>query len=582
MGRATGKPASSSNKQPDNEKVDSATASCPLQKNTRVPCDVASLKVEDGASGRSLEISKLRTKELAPKDAPMRILPMLARYDAVLELLSAADETTGDSKDAKEKNASLGLVATRVGTCPLRQHVSLSIVPLNPVDAQDRYVLDGNLCPAPVIVFGRAHASDKGPKWIAPFWQFGEEQVKQLVVSAESCGVLASGKPNRVLKCLVRIYRDDIYTLKFSVPAFKSFKHDIEAKVDRHGTVSRESSSEVSRFGDKVSVEKHSREINAAKGIDFKSSEYGGVDKQGVYHSQSYGQGVKGNQFSMEQSAARTTQTGIPGVVRGGTTQTYEIDTKGKETFIGKLEPQEIKPTLSLKRNDIELDFTKAANEILDLQATLTKTFNDIQKWVPDIGLKLKAELSVMTGEISGSWGNRYPTAPKDGERYKLVEEFFDIDFNLKVIDYSVELSAGIDFKSPEIFKWVGADFDAILKMAGKLSGNASVTAKLTSLTEDKAVKLEGESTLDIYGHGKITAFGVTYEAKGGVTGGIKFEGALVGSLRVVPHIDGEFIFVETIAYANLVDAARERSRRFQTVIFEKKQIWKGKLPSTA
>lgn len=63
----------------------------------------------------------------------------------------------------------------------------------------------------------------------------------------------------------------------------------------------------------------------------------------------------------------------------------------------------------------------------------------------------------------------------------KLVEEFFDIDFKLEVIDYSVELSAGIDFRSPELFKWFGLEFAVIFKMAGKLSGAVAVTAKLTS-----------------------------------------------------------------------------------------------------
>lgn len=580
MGKATGKPSSSSSKQPDNEKVNSATASCPLQKNTKKPCDVASLKVADGASGRSLEISKSRITDPALKDA--QLLMWLLNYDAVLELLSSYTNYGGNDENAKKKNVKLNISAVPVGSCPLNKHLAIKVVPLDSRDKEDgkEWV---NTTPDTLNILGRSRAKDHGlGQWLGPFWQFGEAHVKQLLVTAESCGVLASGKPNRTLKCLVRIYRDDIYTLKFSVPSFKSFSHDIEAKVDRHGTVSRESSSEASRFGDKVRVEKHSSETNAAKGTDFKSSEYGGVDKDGVYHSQKFGQGTKDNNFSMERTATRTTQDGIPGLIRGGTTETYKVDTKGKETFVGKLEPQKIKPSISLKRNDTELDFTKAANQLLDLQGTITKTLNDIQKWVPDIGLKLKVELSIMTGEITGSWGNRYPETPKDGERYKLVEEFFDIDFNLEVIKYSVVLSAGIDFSSPKLFEWIGLKFEVILKVAGKLFGEVVAKAKLTSLAVFEPLRVTGDSTLDIFAHGKITALGITYEAKGGVTGGIKFEGTLVGGLRVTPHIDGEFIFVQTKAYVKLVKEVSERSKRFETVIFEKKEIWKGKLPNTA
>ncbi|MBI3776139.1 MAG: hypothetical protein HY273_11415 [Gammaproteobacteria bacterium] len=589
MGRATGRSSSNSSKQPDNEKVDSATASCPLQKNTRTPCDVASLKVEDGASGRSLEISKSNTKEPPPPGTPARILPALARYDAVLELLSAANEYTGNSKDAKEKNASLGLVAMRVGTCPLKQHVALKIEPLNAVDAQDRHVLDGNTCPAPVKVLGRALFTDKGPaKWIAPFWIFGEENIKQLKVSAESCGVLAEGKPNRALKCLVRVYRDDEYKLTFQVPAFHKFKREWKAEEDIKGTVTRESSYEHSIRGDKVAEESHktTRSNNASGRTDYTTGKYGGKDQQGTYLAQEYGRGIKDGVAQIERTSESAERSGPVSLYRDESTQkvTSTKTVANGAQFVFDVEAQkELKPTLSLKRNGNEVDFTKAINDLINLQQRLVKSFNEIKNWVPKVGWWVEIDLSILIGEIEGSWGNRYPEKPKDGDRYKLVEQYFDLDFNLKLIDYSVSLEAGIDFKSPEILDFIGGGrlLEVILKIQGKISGEVTVKEKLTSLADDKAIRVVGESTVDINVEGSITVLAIKYQAIGGVKGGIKFEGALVGSLRVVPHIEGEFGFVETIAYAIITSKRDGDSERFEKIIFEKKEIWKGNLPST-
>lgn len=589
MGRATGKPSSNSSKQPDNEKVDSATASCPLQKNTKDPCDIASLKIEDGASGRSIEISKSRVKETVPEEAPPHIKTHLASYDAVFELLSAPALTTGNSKNAKEKNASLGLVATRIGVCPLKQHLALNIIPLDLIDAQDRHVLDGNTCPAPVKVLGRAHATDKGPaSWIAPFWKFGEEQVKQLAVGAESCGVLAQGKPNKTLKCLVRIYRDDVYTLTFQVPAFHNFKREWKAEKNVKGTVTRESSYEHSIRGDKVFEESQQiqKNVNPSQRTDYITNTSGAMNAQGNYQTQQYAEGVKKGVTVSEQQRTLTERSGSPGLGRADKTYTATTTTTSNEgrKFVFDVNAQkEFKPTVSLKRNGNEVNFTKAVNDLINLQQRLVKSFNEIKNWVPKVGWWVEMDLSILTGEIEGNWGNRYPEKPKDGDRYKLVEQYFDLDFNLKLIDYSVSLAAGIDFKSPEILDFIGGGrlLEVILKIQGKIFGEVTVKEKLTSLTEDKAVQIVGDSTMDINVEGSVTVLAIKYQAIGGVKGGIKFEGALVGSMRVVPHIEGEFGFIETIAYAIITSKRDGDSERFEKIIFNKKNIWKGNLPST-
>ena len=103
-------PKTSSNKFAVNEEFNTSTAKCPnVVPNTRESCDIDLLKVGDTASGRSVEITRSCTKDLVPKDAPPRVVKALYRYDAVLELLSAYDRYTGDSKDAKEKNVKLVL-----------------------------------------------------------------------------------------------------------------------------------------------------------------------------------------------------------------------------------------------------------------------------------------------------------------------------------------------------------------------------------------------------------------------------------------------------------------------------------------
>lgn len=522
MGRATG------NTQPDNEKVDSATAECPLKKNTRVPCDVESLQVEDGASGRSLKVmsSKNRVVEFAPKEAPLYIKANLLLYDAVLELLSSYTNYGGNAENAEKKNVKLKISTKTVGKCPLNKHLAIKVAPLNSLDKEDAKEWI-NKKPETLKIMARPHATDRSlGKWIAPFWQFGEAQVKQLVVSAESCGVLKKGKPNRALRCLVRVYRDDVYKLTFQVPAFKKIKRERKAAIDVKGTVTKESSSEHSTWGSK------------------------------------------------EYEASNKTSTTSKGV----STST------GSEKFVFDVDEQDdIKPTLSLKRNDKEVDFTKAINDILKLQEKLTESLNEIKKWVPKVGWWVEVDLSILTGEIEGSWGHRYPKTPADGARYKLVEQFYDIEFKLKLLDFSLTLGAGIDFSSPAVFDWFagGKALEVILKAEGKLTCEVAVNKTFSSSGESDPVAVAGEGKADIYLQGKITVLAVTYEAKGGVTGGLEFKGSLVGSFLVTPQIDGMIGFVETKLYAKFVDGVREREEEFEVVIFNKKEIWKGKLPST-
>ena len=72
---------------------------------------------------------------------------------------------------------------------------------------------------------------------------------------------------------------------------------------------------------------------------------------------------------------------------------------------------------------------------------------------------------------------------------------------------------------------------------------------------------------------------GYKYNAKGGIKGGISFEGALIADFDTVPQIKGEFNFVETVVYAFFKEGKR-RSRTWEKVVFKKKEIWKGSIPN--
>jgi hypothetical protein len=152
----------------------------------------------------------------------------------------------------------------------------------------------------------------------------------------------------------------------------------------------------------------------------------------------------------------------------------------------------------------------------------------------------------------------------------------------VKVLSYKLGISFGVEFNIPELLKKYGLP-EITLLAEGTIMGDAGVSKVLVSSEPAEPVAIQGNSKVDIKVRGSVNAFGYRYEAEGGVEGGIQFEGQLLCRWHDCPHIAGKVFFIETKAYARLIDGVSgNHSKRYDKIIFKEKEIWAGQIPVIA
>jgi hypothetical protein len=563
-------------------KCDSATQSCPYQTNRTKPCDVDRLTLTDSTSKRHV-LAKIPTARRPPlaagADAPARVKELSQKYDVVLEVVG---DFPTESPKPLEKVVKLQIDAKYEGNCPTKTHSLVTLTPLGEAKPEEGPQTWHLSSPAPVEILALSGPGDKGggpAKWLSPFWFFAND-VKELEVVAESCGVRTSGKPRTTLNGLVRVYRNDVFTLSCKVPAFKKWKGEKGGSKDLKGTRETKSSSSTETWGRTTSEQSSTTSVNQKKGDSTTEQVVGGRDGAG-YARLSETSGTKGGQAYLAEDEKYTERSGVPGLTSKGASVTQSDSTDEGQKLVFALEPTELSPTVSLKRNGHEVDFTKFINDLINLHQRISKAWNDIQHWVPKIGWSASFELSLLEGEISGEWGTK-ATDKWKSESYCWVDRYYDIRFGVKVLSYKLEISFGVDFSIPSLLDWFGDAklFEVVLKAAGAISGEASLSKTIAGSAPTEPVQIDGSSKLEIYVQGKVSALGYTYDAKGGVEGGIKFAGHLICSWTDCPHILGKAFFIETKLYARFIDGVTgDHSDQYERVIFKEKDIWQGALP---
>ncbi|WP_157237808.1 hypothetical protein [Desulfobacter curvatus] len=545
-----------------------------MNTNTTIPCDVYSLVVSEAISNKSLDCSKKLRKEPFPANAPNHLKNYFSTYDLILEAVS--EYKTSDPAPLKNV-ASLSIETSSIWTCPLGKHILIAVTPLGNYDAHKTWL---NTTVQGYKIEGLSTEKDKAVnigKWLSPFWVFGDDYIKEFRIDAEGCGVRDEGDPLTNLNALVRVYRKDDYELYFKIPPFKKIKRSRAGSVDAKGNKVISQSESLERGGQMQSESSSVRTVNKKEHTDYTTETLGAKDGAG-YTTLSESSGKKKNNDYVAESEKY--QEG-----RGSVTVNDSTD-EGEE-FLFELERQdEIKPTVSLKRNGSEVNFTKAINDIVNLQYTLMQAWNDIKEWVPKIGWSAELEISLMVGTVSGKWG--YRVGNLHGPRFVAVERYVDIFFNMDVVTYKASVMFGVDFGSFDVLDWFGVGkTEIILKVEGSISGGASVSDTIKTNGQqgftgnDSEVK--GNSSVDLFVQGRVMVVGYGYEAKGGVTGGLKFEGKLTADFDNPPAVDGKFFFEETKIYARFYDAVEgERSKQYERIVFKRKNIWTGKIPNTS
>ena len=570
--RTPGKPPAFQQNKPFNQ----GQQSCPLKKVK--PCDVQKLIVKDDKTGRKLQTTKKLVLEKVPPGTPKWLIEPLGRYDLVLELI--ADYQTS-SADPIEKTVLLAIQSYFTGTCQCGQHPLVKMEPIRGADRSEAHVWKNPTPPAQKLL-ARSYFLDSHFEgfFLAPFWSF--DSVKQIVVSANSCGIRPGGEgmPNATLTCLVNIYRNDVYSLTLKIPSFKSLSKSRGASVNWRGDVVGKSSSSTSTWGQTTSASSTSRTTNGAAGTDYTKTTVGGMTGKGQYTVLSETVGTKGGQVLIEESEKTTQRSGA--LVRSSTTSTRSDSTeKGRKETLLERENPEIVPTISFKRNDQELNFTEFVNNLFGLYKTLKDAWEELQGWVPEIGWSAKFSLDLFEGSIEGKWGNKYAEAPPPAPRYLAIRSFYEFNLAITIFNLKLEVSFGVNIQSPGVLDKLLTvkAWELILQAKGTISSKASIKKAIKSSESPTWAKITSDNTINLMVQARATVAGITADARAGVTGGIAFDGELHCSFKESLHIAGTFKMKKLTLYAQYTNPITGRSGKAEKNVFEEKVLWKGNLP---
>lgn len=559
-----------------NKPVNQGKQDCPLKKLK--PCDVQKLIVKDEKSGRKLETTKKLVLEKVPPGTPKWIVEPLGRVDLVLELIADYESS---SAEKIEKEVLLKIQSYYTGTCQSSEHPLVKMEPLRGADRGEGHVWK---LPTPPVqkLLARSYLLDSHFEgfFLAPFWSF--DSVKEILVVAQSCGVRHGGEgmPNAWLSCLVRIYRNDKYSLTIKIPSWKSLSKSKAASIDMHGDHVRQSASSKSSWGEKDSEYSTKRTVNTGKGTDYVETKVGGMAGEEKYTVLAEKQGQKDGQAFIEEAEKHAHRSGT--VLRTPKTSGKSDSTvKGKKETLIEDMPPEIVPQIIFKRNEQEINFTEFVNNLFHLYKRLKEAWEELQAWVPEVGWSAKFSLDIFEGSITGTWGNKYDEAPPATPRYLAIRSFYEITFDLTIYSLKLEVAFGVNIQSPGILDKLLTvkAWELILQAKGTISSKAKLKKVLKSSESPSFAKITSDNSIDLVVIARATVTGVTADARAGVTGGISFEGEVHASFTQSPYIDGTFKMNKLVLYAQYTNPITGRTAKCEHEVFKEKVLWKGLLP---
>ncbi|CAO3457565.1 hypothetical protein [Azospirillum argentinense] len=556
-------------------------------KNTTIPCNLTTLRVTDDTSQKTVRCIAPMTGFKPDPDAPRHVRDRLAVYDLVLEVLADPQTHTAKPPDTP---AVLVISYKYEGNCPHGEHALLTYTGSAKEDIAESRSWRMQT-PTPVKVY--AHGLGAGI-WLAPYWHFGTS-VKEMVVTAQSCGVTGNGRPAPALNCLVRVYDKDTYVLSFSIPSFKRWNYGY--KTERFlgtGTSSTSSSYTNSTFGNiKSQIQNSSSSSSTTNKDGFKNisnTSSTSTIKGDNYTSNSQKSGIENGQIYNEWKDET-------GTVKGGLIyQTKDVTTTSGSSDTGKITTTpshelEVTPVLSLKRNGVEVDGTKILNTLIkaatDFHENVVKPLQEINSWMPKVGFTFDIDVAVMKGIINCTWGNRHPANAPTGGRWVAVESYFSLTVDLLVLGLDLKLGFGVDITSPALLDFFAAEklYEIVLMISLTLQMAATVKATVsersTSTNSPSPVRITGSAAPELAVTGKVSLFGTRLvEVKLGITGQVSFEGELSVSLKEHMKITGEAKRAVTKVSCYFISKDKSRTELLDKVIYPEASLWKGTMPS--
>lgn len=551
-------PTKSSGLKGSDKTANSAIQGCPLKKgtdkkNTEKPCDVETITISDGKrSVTAIQPRHRRKASTSPAKLPKDKVTLMSSYDVILEVLAPVRLEATDQK----AGLPLQITESHHGTCADSKHPCVSADPsgLGPQDTEKpASIVLG--CLAPYKVWGKALEKDATKSGsLLDLWPFGPQAVKDVNVTTQSCAVRLSSSVKSNYNGLVRVYREEEWSLSISIPTLVKAKHSYAS--ERGGDRTTEGTLEVA--GVTVKQDKVTRDKGGIKSIE---KTYVNKDGQIVEAEKKRDQRMTVNLVDVEINAVttKTIKTNVYGV---------------PETT------REVTPSISLKRNGKEFSFTKLLNDLLNLSKAVKDALNAVKEIVPKVGFSMDLDVGVCEGSISGNWGYR-PDASLDSAEYKWVMPYFDLQLQIVFLRIDFSLMFGIDVKSPNaLLVEEGWIYALTLKVQLELgfAVETSVTVHLTGAEDpDKEEKkpFKGEGTAVFKGVGQITLMGKSLKAEAGTKITVTSTGNVKWGLNAGFYLDWSLARSGWIIYAT-AKGTTGNEHRYENEIWEPAPNWRS------
>lgn len=528
-----------------------------VKSNKTEPCDAESLTIE--GDKRSVTTSLPRHRRTSNKPAnglASEKVELAKNYDLVLEVVAEVPLAGKANKDTK--GTKLTINGTFVGKCPLKAHGELNFQPevKSKLDKEKPVKLVGTSIP-PMDVWGVGQESDgKIVKNFSYCWPSLNPEIKNCVITSSSCGVRTSGATKNGFIALVRIYRKDKWELNFVIPPFKKFSASRKPTKDE---------------GVKTETQ------TQTNGETTSSSEKTRKDGLLIEHKATY-QNKSGQTYEYEKNLdeAYTNKLIKTEYVADGLVSKTTKGNEGSEqtTF-------QVRPTLSLKKNGIESDFTKVINDVLAMANAVRNALDAIRDAVPKAGFSVSLDVSAFEGSIVGSWG--YRVDPRyDSAEYKWVSFFADLAVNLCILKIDFSVMFGIDIRNPRTFFWNEGEkyqFTAMLKLELKLEANVSHKFTITGASDPErpesiGFEVPGEGTF--YGEATANVWGYSISAKTGIEVNAKVSGSVKVGINTPLKVPWRLSREDWVVYFDLIGPKGSSEPRWEKIIWKEDDKWRS------
>jgi hypothetical protein len=475
------------------KQVAKPTQDCPLK--AEKPCDVdkIKLKVEVGETpAKKLEAKKVRRGDPHPDVTDKDITALLLRYDLIIDV--AADYPTRENAYPKVK-AKIELEAEYHGSkCATQTHPRIWMTPggeAAELPPGGIVVKDTKIGPKEFVAppfksdFGFASAGImaliEAIKAILPF-----REPKMVEVRADSCGIRARGDggSRRVnLIALVRIYRNDTWSIGVKLPPLGSYKHE------RSGTVTGEREQErktetSSLFGRNKSS---TSSKTSADGYEYTTEQKHG----GQATKESFSRKEEGGHVTQEHSWQSRTSQGFKAKGEDGHFETEvmkELEKQGPVALVISRNGRDFEKEIFGEKKTFKQKILDGLVKGCEAIAKGIETFNKI----PQFGWKFEFSLSFFAGTIALEVSPLTKPKPLADNRYLALGWKVVGKIAMKIIALEASLSFGVDAKA--------FGTGAVIKIEGKIGLECSVETEI-KIDEGKPkveVALKPEASVSI------------------------------------------------------------------------------------